>query len=71
MITDLKLQGTSSLISVALLMGLNSQYVCTDLLHLLFDLCHNVGTKYGSLRTQTNSREYDRNVHKVPRMVTS
>jgi hypothetical protein len=49
MITELKLQGTLSLVSVALLMGLGNQYVCTDLLYLLFYLCHNVGTKYGSL----------------------
>jgi hypothetical protein len=49
MITDLKLQGTASLVGVAILMGLSSQYVCTDLLHLLFGLRHNVGTKYGSL----------------------
>jgi hypothetical protein len=49
MITDLKLQGTVSFVGVAFLMGLGSQYVCSDLLHLLFYLCHNVGTKYSSL----------------------
>jgi hypothetical protein len=49
MIIDLKLKGTASLIGVALLTSLSNQYVCTDLLHLLFSLCHNVRTKYGSL----------------------
>jgi hypothetical protein len=61
MITDLKLHGMTSLVGVALLTGLDSQYVCTDLLYLLFYLCHNVGTKYDSLslspQTQTNSME--------------
>jgi hypothetical protein len=45
MITHLKFQWTMPLISVALLMRLGSQYVCTDLLHFLFYLCHDVGTK--------------------------
>jgi hypothetical protein len=37
-----------SLIGVALLTGLDRQYVCTDLPHLLFCLCHNVGAKEDS-----------------------
>jgi hypothetical protein len=49
MITGLKLQGTMSFVGVAFLTGLGSQYVRTDLLHLLFCLYHNVETKYGSL----------------------
>jgi hypothetical protein len=49
MITDLKIQGTTLFVSVALLMGLGSQYVCTYLLHLLLCLYHNVEAKYGSL----------------------
>jgi hypothetical protein len=46
MITDLKLQGTASLVGVDLLTELGSQYVCTDLLRILFCLYHNIGTKY-------------------------
>jgi hypothetical protein len=34
-----------SLVGVALLMGLCSQYVGMDLSHFLFCLCHNVGAK--------------------------
>jgi hypothetical protein len=45
MLTHLKFQGTTPLVGVALLMRLGSQDVCTDLLHFLFYLCHNVGTK--------------------------
>jgi hypothetical protein len=49
MITNFNLQGVMPLVSVALLMRLDSQYVCTDLLHFLFLLCHSVETKYDSL----------------------
>jgi hypothetical protein len=49
MITDFKLQGTTSLVSVALLTGLCCQDVGTNLLHLLFCLYHNIGAKDNSL----------------------
>jgi hypothetical protein len=44
-ITNLKIKGMTSLVSVALLTGLDGQYVGMNLSHLLFYLYHNVGTK--------------------------
>jgi hypothetical protein len=48
MVANLKLQGMMSLIGVALLTGLSSQYVGSDLSHLLFSFCHNVEAKNNS-----------------------
>jgi hypothetical protein len=48
MVTNLKLQGSTPLVSVALLTGVCSQYVGPDLSYLLFGLCHNVETKNNS-----------------------
>jgi hypothetical protein len=48
-ITNFKHQGMTSFVSVTLLTRLGSQYICTNLLHLLFCLCHNIGAKDSSL----------------------
>jgi hypothetical protein len=45
MITNFKFQGTTSLVGVALLMGLGGQDIGMNLLHLLFCLRHNIGAK--------------------------
>jgi hypothetical protein len=48
MVTNFKLQGVMSLVSVALLIGLCSQYVGSDLSHLLFSFYHDVGAENNS-----------------------
>jgi hypothetical protein len=45
MVANFKLQGTASLVGVALLTGLSGQYVGLDLSHLLFSFYHDVGAK--------------------------
>jgi hypothetical protein len=71
-ITHFKFQGTAPRVGVALLTKLGSQDVCTDLLHFLFCLCHNVGTKDNPFcLTWTNSVECSRVIPRVLWKVTS